>query len=263
MSHSADHADKRTIEIHSAGEADARGHHSHVIVSQRVLLAVLGLLLFFTLATVGAAQAEAWIAHTYNVVIPQWVNVFVALSIAAVKTIIVAAYFMQLRYDNPMNTCIAVFTVFVLAFFFGFTMIDLGTRHAIYEWKGREVVLGGSATVPENSRVNAAKKVEQLVKDGVTPPEFLCHFASEEIDRLKAKKAEIPEYLHAAVAMGEKKYGAHGHHGHDHGDAHAPSENTPNRSRAFTGLTIKELMDTPADGKHDGKDHKHAPAGGH
>jgi cytochrome c oxidase subunit 4 len=112
-------------------------HHAHVIVPMRILVVVLTLLLVFTLMTVGAAQLEVWISHTFNVVIPQWVNVAVALSIAFVKATIVALYFMQLRYDNPVNSLVVIFTLFTLVFFLGFTMIDLGSRQTLYDYKGQ------------------------------------------------------------------------------------------------------------------------------
>jgi cytochrome c oxidase subunit 4 len=112
-------------------------HHAHVIVPMRILVVVLAVLLLFTMMTVGAAQLEVWIAHTFDVVIPQWVNVAVALSIAFVKATIVALYFMQLRYDNPVNSLVVIFTLFTLVFFLGFTMIDLGSRTMLYDYKGQ------------------------------------------------------------------------------------------------------------------------------
>lgn len=126
-------------DFYPAGAAYSKSHHGHTIVPLRLLVVVLGLLLFFTLLTVGAAQAEQWIAHTFDIVIPQWVNVFVALSIATVKTVIVAMYFMQLRYDNPLNAIVLFFTVVVVAIFLGFTMLDLGNRKIIYDYKGQRV----------------------------------------------------------------------------------------------------------------------------
>src|SRR6185295_5729046 len=92
-----------THAIHPAGAVDAEHHHGHVIVPASTLMAVLILLLFFTLLTVGASQAEEIIATTFHVIIPAWVNVCVALSIAVVKTTLVVLFFMQLKYDNPTN----------------------------------------------------------------------------------------------------------------------------------------------------------------
>jgi len=125
---------------------DAHGHkdHGHTIVSVATLRTVLALLLFFTLLTVGATLVEVWVADTFNVLIPQWVNVFVALSIAAVKTTIVVMFFMQLKYDNPLNTMIFVFTLLTVCFFLGFTALDLGNRGTIDRFKEGHIQVGGT-----------------------------------------------------------------------------------------------------------------------
>lgn len=127
-------------------EYDEYGHkdHGHFIVPAFTLRSVLLILLFFTLLTVGAAKGEQWISSTFNVVIPQWMNVFIALSIATVKTILVVTFFMQLKYDNPMNTLIFVFTVLTVAFFLGFTAIDLGQRGTLDPRKAVNLMPGGT-----------------------------------------------------------------------------------------------------------------------
>jgi cytochrome c oxidase subunit 4 len=169
VSHAGSHAE----------EFDAHGHkdHGHVIVSAATLRLVLGALLFFTLLTVGAAKGEQWVAEVFNVAIPQWINVFVALSIAVVKTFLVVTFFMQLKYDNPLNTMIFVFTILTVAFFLGFTALDLGNRGTIDRTKARYIRPGGTG-----------------LKDTEALP--ITEFA-----KLQAKRAE--------------KYDPHhGHHGH-------------------------------------------------
>ncbi len=283
MSH--DHSHDAAVSGHGSGHGSGQGaghrawhatdhvHHSHVIVSQRVLLSVLAILLVFTFMTVGAAQAEAWMAHTFNIVIPQWVNVAVALLIAAVKTVIVAAYFMQLRYDNPINSCIAVFTVFVLAFFFGFIMIDLGNRATLYDWKGKEIKVGGtgmvvglSNSIPEEARKRASVTLEEMMKENqrrragnaalIVPVKHLYHYAELEIGRLVAAKKEVPQYLREAAALGEAKYGPAHKHEVDCG-------NTSWQSRPKSGITLVELGATPTHGGAHGGGHKgeHAAPG--
>src|SRR5690606_24035906 len=115
----------------------AHGHkdHGHVIVNIWTLRTVLGALLFFTLATVAAAWIEEWVSLAFNVVIPQWINVFVALSIAVVKTTLVVLFFMQLKYDNPLNAMVFVFTILTVAFFLGFTAFDAGNRDTLDRFK--------------------------------------------------------------------------------------------------------------------------------
>lgn len=136
---------------HETSSHDAHAqHHGHVIVSLFTLRSILALLLFFTLLTVGAAIFEQWLASTFSVVIPQWLNVFVALSIAAVKTVLVVMFFMQLKYDSPMNTLIFVFTVLTAAFFLGFTALDLGGRSTLDRAKAQYAVPGGTGLTSDN-----------------------------------------------------------------------------------------------------------------
>ncbi len=180
------------------------GGHGHHIVPRRVLLLVLGILMFFTLATVGAALAEQWIAATFNIVIPQWVNVAVALSIAVVKSIVVAAFFMQLKYDNPVNSLVVIFTLFCFAFFLGFTMIDLGNRGIIYDYKGQHINRGGtggiSRTIGTSEVINPETKEKTVVKDVLTIPEgtSVVAFARQEADK------NIESILSNAMTAGKR-----------------------------------------------------------
>lgn len=171
-SHAESHAD----------HFDAHGHkdHGHVIVSAATLRLVLGSLLFLTLLTVGAAKGEQWVAEVFHVTIPQWINVFVALSIAVVKTLLVVTFFMQLKYDNPLNTMIFVFTILTVAFFLGFTALDLGNRGTIDRTKAQYLRPGGT---------------------GLASTETL---PITEFAKLQAKRAEKYDPHHA-------------HHGHGHG----------------------------------------------
>ncbi len=161
---------------HAHAEAfDAHGHkdHGHTIVSVATLRTVLALLLFFTLLTVGAAKAEMWIADTFNVLIPQWVNVFVALSIAVVKTTIVVMFFMQLKYDNPLNTMIFVFTILTVFFFLGFTSLDLGNRGTIDRFKSYYIEPGGTGLGTGMSLTEAAKV--NAIANGTYNPNHAHH----------------------------------------------------------------------------------------
>jgi len=255
MSHSApqhsQHDSHGDGGAHAAAHAhDAGTHHGHVIVSQRILLGVLGILLFFTLATVGAAQAEQWISYTFNIIIPQWVNVAVALLIATIKSIVVVLYFMQIRYDNPLNGVIIIFTLFCVAFFLGFVMIDLGNRKLIYPYKGMAIVEGGlggslgsrvtatATSIAMDARERADKQIEQLKAD--------------EVPMDKWPKVLSKYYAHKQDAA----QGGHGAAGHaflaERGD------NTPDKARPRKGITLPELA--PA-GKAD-EGHGEKPASG-
>jgi cytochrome c oxidase subunit 4 len=196
------------------------------------LRAVLTILLFFTLLTVGAAQIEMWVAHTFNIVIPQWVNVFVALSIATVKTVLVVMFFMQLKYDNPMNSLIFVFTVLTVAFFLGFTALDLGKRGTIDRAKANYIIEGGTGLAGEN------KPITQIARE-----------------RAIANNTYDPHHAH------------HAHHGGKQSITDAgylPAEpavgSSSNKSRPVTGVTLPGLPGAKPAGAHD--DHGHAaPAG--
>lgn len=110
-----------------------KGHdHGHVIVGPVLLRTILAFLLFFTALTVGLAQVEVWVQNEFDFVLPGWVNIAIAMSIATVKSLLVMAYFMQLRYDNPINTILMCFCFFALFLFIFFTALDLTGRGWIY-----------------------------------------------------------------------------------------------------------------------------------
>ncbi len=180
-------------------DGHAGHHHGHHIVPQRVLLTVFGLLLFFTFATVGAAQFEQWISIQFDVVIPQWVNVAVALSIAVVKSVIVAAFFMQLKYDSPVNSLVVVFTLMCFACFIGFTSIDLGNRDALYDYKARHITKGGTGgiLVAAGEDADGKTKYEQTTKPQTVRAKELAdaEIASVLSDAMKNGRELTPELL--------------------------------------------------------------------
>jgi cytochrome c oxidase subunit IV len=83
----------------------------------RTLLA----LLFLTIVTVGASYIDFGQG-----------NVVIALAIATVKAILVAMFFMHLRFEKPVNAVIAVAGFLFLGIFLMFTVLDFGTRQ---DWK--------------------------------------------------------------------------------------------------------------------------------
>ncbi|GEM_PF-455498 len=148
-------------------------HASHVIVGPFILRTILAFLLFFTVLTVGLAQFEVWIEHALGIVLPWWVNVLVAMSIATVKSIMVMAYFMQLKYDNPINSVLMLFCFFALGLFLLFTGLDLFSRGSIVSYKSGPIVAGGTSrgiVGANNQPVVIAAKVrmkEQLAEDNI------------------------------------------------------------------------------------------------
>jgi caa(3)-type oxidase subunit IV len=118
-------------------------HAEHVIVRPSTLVAVLTVLLTFTVLTIACSRAEVWAADAFHIKIPHLINVVVALSIALVKSVLVALFFMQLKYDNPLNAIVFLFCLFAFVLFLFFSMTDLGTRAAIYQFKSGEIQTGG------------------------------------------------------------------------------------------------------------------------
>ena len=219
---------------HAGAHGDHDDHAHHHVSSMFTLVFVLAVLLLLTIATFSAGFIEVWIAETWNVVIPQWINVAVAMSIATVKGVLVLLYFMHLRHDNPLNSIILLFSLFAFALFLGLTMIDLGSRGMVYDWKKDKIIEGGNAvglnekvTVDgQDITISAGTPLAQWVKDPVV----------------------------AAARLGEAEY--QDLLSHKHYDA-APTSDAQ-RSRARTGLT-KGLFDVaPAgDGHKPGDDASH------
>lgn len=141
--------------------------HGHTIVSWKILVAVLAVLLAFTALTVSAAQAEKWLASTFDLVLPDWVNVIVAMSIATVKGVLVMMYFMQLRYDNAFHTVIMLFCFLAFGLFLGFTALDLSSRAWIDPWKVEQISPGGTGVTSEplvwQAKINVAVRRHNLM----------------------------------------------------------------------------------------------------
>jgi len=56
-------------------------------------------------------------------------NIAIALVIASMKAILVALFFMHLKWDKPVNSIIAVTGFLFLGIFLGFVLIDLNNRN--------------------------------------------------------------------------------------------------------------------------------------
>lgn len=143
------------------------GHGGHHISSILCVASVLVALLAFTLLTVFASRAEMWISVTFDVVVPQWINVVVALGIAVIKSTLVALYFMHLRHDNPLNAVIFCSCLFVFTIFVGLVMIDLGKRDTIYSWKSGEIIKGGLGGVVRSAGDGMEETISGPIRDFV------------------------------------------------------------------------------------------------
>ena len=99
---------------HTASSAEKHGHH---VIPTKILLRVFLTLVALTVITVAAAMVDLG-----------FLNVPVALGIAAVKAALVVMIFMALKYDTPTNVLVfAVGSIFVVIFL-TFTLFDTAFR---------------------------------------------------------------------------------------------------------------------------------------
>ncbi|MDX2146010.1 MAG: cytochrome C oxidase subunit IV family protein [Planctomycetota bacterium] len=217
--HSHGHASAGVRAFDTANPHDDHGghNHGHVIVSKFTNRLVLIALLFFTVLTVGAAQLEVFIMDTFDIVLPHWVNILVALSIAVVKSTLVLLFFMQLRYDNPINGIIFAFTILTLGIFLFFTMGDLANRDRIYDYRGKEINTGGMNFVRWKMASTAKDENGNVIAEQVTN-NLVAHARQKLLDKVG------PEEFARLAAE------AHGHYGHhDEGPANSASRSRPRR----------------------------------
>ena len=99
------------IDHDTAAEHSGVGH----VVPLRLLFGVLIALLVLTFLTV----AVTWVDLGPF-------NLLIALAIAVVKASLVGLFFMHLRWDRPFNAIVLISSLFLVALFIGFTMMDTG-----------------------------------------------------------------------------------------------------------------------------------------
>lgn len=108
-----EHTQPHAVPIASDDAHSHDGGHVHV-VPPWLLLAVFGALLVLTFVTV----AVTWVDFGRTA------NVWIALIIACAKAALVALYFMHLRWDSPFNGVILVASLFFVALFIGWVVLD-------------------------------------------------------------------------------------------------------------------------------------------
>jgi len=97
---------------------DEHEAHTHV-VPPWILLGVFAVLLFLTFLTV----AVTWVDFGRTA------NVWIALTIAAIKAAMVALYFMHLRWDSPFNSVVLIAALFFVALLIGIIVLDTSEYH--------------------------------------------------------------------------------------------------------------------------------------
>ena len=122
---------------------DLGEHHGHHITSARMLVTVILALVALTALTIFASKFETYLTAEMGWVLPDWLNVGIAMSIAVVKGAMVLMFFMALKYENPLYTIVFLFCMFAFALFIALTGLDLDNRGHIYDWKGGAITYGG------------------------------------------------------------------------------------------------------------------------
>lgn len=100
----------------SVSERHEKQHHHAVPLW--LLTVVFIALLVLTGATVWVTRVDG-----NQVNLPSF-NIFMALLIAFVKSVLVCLIFMHLRWDSPFNTVIILCSLLFVTLFIGFTIID-------------------------------------------------------------------------------------------------------------------------------------------
>ena len=219
--------------------------HGHVILSPFTLISVLVALMIFTILTVFASRFEVWAAEAFNMEIPQWVNVVIAMSFAVIKGVLVLMFFMQLKYDTPLNSIIFITCLLAFACFIGFTAIDLFSRDSIDREREGEIQVGGMITAHERYEQVLNQETGEWERKAITlsgknmpiaewaktrergPDEKrVTDHHEDEVEFSSANKTVRLTGLHLFALKHEDGHGSHGDESHD--DAHDENEHDEN-----------------------------------
>lgn len=89
------------------------GHELGHIVPFKIYLSVLIALLLLTIITVAVSRFDFGV-----------LNIVVAMIVASIKALLVALFFMHLKYENPITKVYAFFPIFLLALLICGVFID-------------------------------------------------------------------------------------------------------------------------------------------
>lgn len=114
--------------------SDAHDSHEHNelfhVSSEKSLFTTLGILVFLTVLTWLLAQ----FVHL------GWVSIAIALTIAVVKSFLVCANFMHLKYDTALNRLVVYTSISLVGIFFFYAGIDAWGYQDTMREKRDEVV---------------------------------------------------------------------------------------------------------------------------
>lgn len=99
----------------SSSHHEDHDHSGHHVMPLSMLFTIFGALIFLTLLTVTVGQFS----------LGKW-EILITMMIATTKAILVAVFFMHLKYDRPFNAMIFSFSLFFVALFLGIVLMDVG-----------------------------------------------------------------------------------------------------------------------------------------
>lgn len=109
-------------EAHAHAHDAAHGHGDHGlahVMSPKMLIGVLGALIFLTLVTVVTATQPMFNFGAYP-------NLIIAMIIATTKATLVCLFFMHLLYDRKLNLVMFLGSILFVLLFVSFAMLDTG-----------------------------------------------------------------------------------------------------------------------------------------
>ncbi|MEO1128329.1 MAG: cytochrome C oxidase subunit IV family protein [Planctomycetota bacterium] len=118
-------------------------HHVHVTPFWTMFW-VFMILLFLTALTVWSSRLHYFSIGNTLIEFGATAHILMALAIAAIKSVLVAAYFMHLKYDKPIMTIVVGSTIFGVVLFLGLTLADLDTRSMTAKIEAQEIYKGGN-----------------------------------------------------------------------------------------------------------------------
>jgi cytochrome c oxidase subunit 4 len=138
-----------TTHAHAAHGHDDHGHDDHGlahVASAKMLVSVWLALIALTGITVWTASMHL---HPFDLVI--------AMVIATVKGLLVALFFMHLKYDRPFNGLIFMLSFVFAGIFVVFSMFDTGNNQSVIEKRAADapVIEAWRASIEEGAKHEA------------------------------------------------------------------------------------------------------------
>ncbi len=148
-----------TLSVHEAHE-----DHHHVSPFWPMLW-VFVVLVVLTFLTVWTSRMHEIVIGNTTIEFGTTLHILVAMAIAVVKAGLVAAYFMHLKYDKPMNTVVVGATIFAVTLFIGLTLGDLDARRFAGMKDMQYHILGGDVHFDAAGNRVKGKGIVQTAKD--------------------------------------------------------------------------------------------------